>query len=605
MRSAFLLPLRAVLSLGPSGAFASVTCDPKPGLSVNGTHALVPSTDALAEVTTHCIENVCATAGTDITSTEDCGLLVITITQLGNPHLDVGDCVSQLHSIFDQCITTEGVSGGTSQAHNVLYDISVADGNDHSHLERLDARSEEGDWWEKRMLDYENYELQKRANAETEAEDHQALEVRGRVKAKTAKSGKGTHKSTTKPKTGAVKKPKTAAKPKKDKTAKACPLPKKKTGKPAGKAGAKKPVAKPGVKPKKGKKAGGKVTRSIEDDHLSQAEHEELLPRGNGQSSAGGKKRPAAKTRPKKSSGKGKKPVKQPKNCAQSEFYEETDLSDDATWWTFNSRPGWKEGVAAGTPEHTILAKMRPNGKFDAVKVDAGYMEVVGKKSGGAEPGAFEKEVGEGYLLSNGGFFNLNNRDAVGDVVLMINDQPVKQDSEPIPSIYQNNYIKVTGDDGSFFHSGPPLPPSGDINFNHAKWKYWKDAGKTTQTSESKLVGSLAHASQANERLALVEMDDGDYYLFAYTAAHRADGLNIKGFRDLIVLFFGSGFTEHGSPTQSVNLDGGGSIHVSWNDGSGGEPVRIARGAIADEIPLHSGKKVANMVKITPGQVNE
>jgi hypothetical protein len=204
MRSALLSRLGAVLGLGASGAFASVICDPKLDPGINSTHALIPSTEALAEVTTHCIENICTTKGTDITSTEHCGLLVITITQLGAPHLDVSNCVGQLRSIVDQCITTENAPGGISQAHDVLYDVSLADGNGWSDLEELDARSEEDDsldddedeewseddWAEKRMFEYVKRDLESKADDESERDEHLTLEARGRGRSRKAKTGK-------------------------------------------------------------------------------------------------------------------------------------------------------------------------------------------------------------------------------------------------------------------------------------------------------------------------------------------------------------------------------------------------------------------------------
>ena len=170
---------------------------------------------------------------------------------------------------------------------------------------------------------------------------------------------------------------------------------------------------------------------------------------------------------------------------------------------------------------------------------------------------------------------------------------------------------RIIGDDGSSLYSGPKLPPEETIRFNGPKWKDWQQLewGPRQITVEARLVGILADASQPNDRVGLVEMHNGDYYLFVYTGRSRDNGMNIKGFRDLITLWFRYGFIagsfRPGGINQAVNLDGGSSIHVSWNDGSGGEPVRIAEGNVHDETLTSSEKKVANLIKITPGVPTE
>src|SRR4051812_40203927 len=115
MRSILLPTLGAVLSLGASGAFASVICDTKHGPGINSTDASIPSARLLAEVTKHCIKGVCATGGNEGLITEHCGPVMLTITHLGAPLSDVRDCIGQFGSIIDQCITTKGVHGGISQ----------------------------------------------------------------------------------------------------------------------------------------------------------------------------------------------------------------------------------------------------------------------------------------------------------------------------------------------------------------------------------------------------------------------------------------------------------------------------------------------------------
>jgi hypothetical protein len=311
--------------------------------------------------------------------------------------------------------------------------------------------------------------------------------------------------------------------------------------------------------------------------------------------------------------GGGKKPVPQPQRepepqgCNQAEYYKETVLSqDEATWWSFSTKPGWKNEFGTQTREYAIMNEMRNHAKFDVIELKSGYMQVVGAPSGGTDPSDLEKEGGDPYLLSNGGFFNMENHNAVGKVEFMVDEQVIEQDSQDIPPLYKNNYEKIEGNDGSSLYSGPKLPPDGPILFHGQKWKYWETSlGGTRKTEAAKLQGSLAHANQPNERLGLVKMRNGDKYLFVYTTKVRADGKNIKGFRDLIKAWFDKEFIASpfhvGDIVQAVNLDGGASIYVSWNDGTDGEPVRIAKGDDGDTIPTASGKKVANLIKITPG----
>ncbi|PSN72791.1 hypothetical protein BS50DRAFT_628914 [Corynespora cassiicola Philippines] len=566
MRSTFLSSLGAILSLGVLGAFTSVTCDPKHHPGVNGTHAPVPSTDALAQVTTHCVQSICSTTGTDATSTEHCGPLVITITQLSTFQLDVANCVDRIHRIFYQCIATEGVPGGISQTHDVLYEVSVTNGNSPSNVEELDARSKknessdddaeedqglEDDSTERQTMEYKEQSLGRQTNDGSENDANRALEGRGqeRNRKKKAKKNRANAKLTNRPKP--------TPKSNQNGKLKACPPPNNKKG------GA---LETPGPIPTPRKKIGSKNVRGVGE----KAQYKGLLQRGNGQSA--GRKRPNAweRPRPKKpgqggSGGDGRKPTPQPqpqspkpepKGCEQEEFYKKTILSqDEATWWSFRTKPGWKNQFQANSGEKTVLDKMEADGRFDVIKIKYGYLEVMGRQTGGTIPSTFEKERGEPYLLSNVG-------------------QTFRR-KDPLNSKEKN------GDIGGQVSRGD----------ERRKRPNWLEVSPTQV--------------KKNERLGLVEMQNGDYYLFVYTANSRNNGKNIEEFRDLIMIWFASRFIDGiFSPRdikQATNLDGGRSIYVSWNDGSGGEPVRIAKGEIHDETPTSSGVKVANLIKISPG----
>ncbi|KAL1602451.1 hypothetical protein SLS60_005867 [Paraconiothyrium brasiliense] len=251
-----------------------------------------------------------------------------------------------------------------------------------------------------------------------------------------------------------------------------------------------------------------------------------------------------------------------------------------ATWWRFNSMPGWK----CENPEHTkvyyILKKMKPTSKFDVIEVKNGKLQVVGNRRGGSEPSTFTKQGGN-YLLVNGGFFKMDNTFRSVGRTSVTND---RRRYVPIPQRYAQYYEKVTGEDGSYLSSGPSLKHRLNVQRPEFLWN----------TANSEITGSLAHASQPNERLVLVKTSTGDKFIFVYTAenprksstrGHPGNGQTVNEMRTLILLWlkhFRPG-VKTSSIIQFVNLDGGGSIYVSWNKGS--RERRIARGNIGDETP--------------------
>ncbi|KAF1979013.1 hypothetical protein BU23DRAFT_549702 [Bimuria novae-zelandiae CBS 107.79] len=245
-------------------------------------------------------------------------------------------------------------------------------------------------------------------------------------------------------------------------------------------------------------------------------------------------------------------------------------------------------------------------GKFDVIQLKAGHLRFIGRQRGGISPSEIEGRLGlEGrpYILANAGFFDLGNLNPICPAA--VNGGATIQDPSPPVQRYESNYVKVAGDDKSYIHTGPPLPMTGNISFRHPKWTYvvTTPTGRHRLHDQVYMLGSLAHASVPKERLGLVKMRNGDYYLFVYTARDSRFGKNVRGFRDLMELWFESGFHATAfSPEdvlQSVNLDGGASIHVSWTDGNGAIK-RIAKGHVRGEIPTESGKRVANLVQIFP-----
>ncbi|KAJ4353443.1 uncharacterized protein N0V89_005172 [Didymosphaeria variabile] len=100
-----------------------------------------------------------------------------------------------------------------------------------------------------------------------------------------------------------------------------------------------------------------------------------------------------------------------------------------------------------------------------------------------------------------------------------------------------------------------------------------------------KITGSLSHASEPNERLALAIAKDGDRYIFVYTADSRRDRLTMRGWRNMILKWFEIWLRmEVYDLKQLINLDGGTSINVVWK-ANGKPPKRIARGSVRDTLP--------------------
>lgn len=609
MRSVLRTILGAALGLGASGALANIICEPRYDPGTNSTSVSVPSVEAFIKGAQHCIEDVCATTGHEGTFTNDCGPIVLTITQFSAPPPDTSDCVEQFHNIIRQCLTTGVAQGGTSETHQTMYDISVADEledpvEDWSGVGELHGRSEEhvwapddidtywsdaNNWAEKRTLDEEeaeyNWAVKRALEEEGEGEDgdddgeedeHPNLEARRRGRSGGRRRPKKTrvrHKINTKPKTAPKTKPKTKSKTKsKTKTKptkptkqpKACPLPKQKG-----------PAAK--------KAKGNKTIRDVIEDYLPQAMSRVLSPRGNTHSKTG-------KT-VKGHGGKKQVHMKPPQNCLMEEYYKhEALLAGKVYWSSFNKKRGWNTKVTDKKVKK-VLKKMRDFGKFDVIGVKYAYMSIEGNPTGGTSPSEFTAHVTRrgSYILCNGGFFNMKTKAPVGETSL-------SKTYDEIPKPYVDDYVKVNGNKG-FIHSGPSLLTP--ASYSAPRWRYSKGKNKQ-RTSYSKLTGSLAHASQPNERLVLVTMRNHDKLIFVYTARRRTNGLNTRGMTDLMHLWFKT-YTnlKLSDVVQAVNLDGGGSIYVSWNHL--GVEKKIAAGNIGDEFPAGTARrKVANVLKLAP-----
>jgi hypothetical protein len=223
-------------------------------------------------------------------------------------------------------------------------------------------------------------------------------------------------------------------------------------------------------------------------------------------------------------------------------------------WWTYRKKTGWDTHVPRRSKAHKVLTEVRDGGKFDVIKIKGGHMYAAGSPKGpdvhGVHYTDYTTQPGN-VLLTNGGFFKnrgLNKYAAVGDT--STTDLTV-----PLPEDYAEYYEKIHGEQGTFLQSGPGLMHP------------WTASGPEWQFNDhtKDIVGSLSHASQANERLALAIARNGDKFVFVYTANSRADGLNMRGWRNMILKWLEFWYDmDTGDLEQLVNLDGGTSINVVW-----------------------------------------
>lgn len=339
-----------------------------------------------------------------------------------------------------------------------------------------------------------------------------------------------------------------------------------------------------GKKKHSGKSSGrtGKAGSSKKDKGKQKASGGTPATAGNAGSSSKGKGKASgdrtASTGNAGSSSKGKK------DGGAEKWYEETPLlRKTATWWRFNSVDGWGCKIPAQQREYKVLEKMKPTIKFDVIEVKSGNLQIVGNPTDGSPPEDFASKRGN-YLLTNAGFFTMDKTHR------SVGPTSSTRKMVPIPPEYKEYYEKVTGEDGSYLWSGPSLTRNLDL-LNGDEFNFF-------DPNYSNMYGSLAHAGQPNERLVLVKLKNGDKYMFVYTAdkprrseskgggIHPGNGQTINEMRELILFWFVQFKPEvrASSMTQFVNLDGGGSLYVSWNE-RGKRERKIARGSIEDETP--------------------
>jgi hypothetical protein len=558
MRSSLLPNFAAALSLVASGAFASVICD--------RADTYDPSAKVL-QTANDCIEDVCAAGQRSVV--KNCGPVVLTITtNTTSPLYGVEDCVKEFRNILDHCVVIEGTHGGSLQTNDVVYDIvmvpqPVDQGSVEERGDPLDQDTDDGDQDQDQDDDHKRLESRRSKGGKSRG-GSKTMKGTSPKKPTTLKSGtKVTQpkskkpnakngKTKTKPKS---KKPKTTPKPKA--TPKSCPIKQK------GKKGSTGKTGKPGkgTKAAKGGKGAKKTTRDFSDDLLPDFLSNALFRRVN-------------KGKAPASSGPGSE-----SECPDEYYSHEVLRTNKVDYWSFKQADDmWDDTHPKTTNPGKVLSKMHMMGKLDVIGVKSGRLQIVGDPDQAMDPRKVADLTGDGsYLLTNGGFFRmrkpLNERHSVGETSL-------GGKSVPIPERYKDHYAQLEDGD-QFLSAGPNLKKALNGNDEIFDWKI--EANHKTAEGRQ-LAGSLVHANQPNERLAIALVGN-DKYIFAYTCVAARNcklAVTTNQLRlimdEFLQVYAGSSIAK---ASTALNLDGGGSLWVSWREN--GKSREIARGEVGDD----------------------
>ncbi|KAF1955586.1 hypothetical protein CC80DRAFT_549280 [Byssothecium circinans] len=497
----------------------------------------------LVEEVKLCIEELCATKWDEGLTKKHCVPVVLTVTHLQGPSSGVEDCVSQFSGLIDQCIITKDAQNGSSQTKDAF-----------------EARKEASD--NKVFLTSRSGDLRKACSNDLRKPYFKGLR-------------KPYFKGLRKPYFKGLRKPYS-----KDSFA----------------AHFKDYFRFPLITSVKSSSTTGKSSSGTSKITSSASVTGNPTSKPSSSANPSGSACPLP---PKK--GKNGKGVQ--RRCEGDEFYQKKDLlAGKVTHWKFNTM-GDVNNYQGNTAAKQVLGLMNNRGQLDVVKVSNGDLLVTGNAQGGSKPPAFGKKGGN-YLLFNGGFFQNKVPEAgylnpVGETRIKPPTGPaVDLESHPVPKEYAAYYQKISGAEGTFVRSGPDLKQNiPEISSKSGVFKY---------PHEPVVAGALDHASQPNERLALVTFS-ATQYLFAYTCeepvqGRRECGISTNRLKELIDGFFAR--MEAGKSlkdaTQAVNLDGGPSIYMSWNTGT--TEQKIAMGGKGDMTPdpNATGRDVVTMMKITP-----
>jgi hypothetical protein len=604
MRHSVLTSLVAILGFATSAPVANVVCDPG---SISDAHNITSNTiTELAGEVTGCIQRFCADEDKGQSQAlGQCGSITLAVFSHDGSLPDTATCVDQFKTVLDHCVATQGLVDGGIKTDKAFYEIftqapeldtrqlsaeevqqlEVDEDEDWENIWSPDelADDEEGDGLERREDDEEDEgdEESDGLHIRDDDEEEDELEKRGRVKgaSKTSKGTKPKGKKTgIKHKTNAKPKPKTKAKPKPKKKPKACPL-----------------------KPK-GKGTKGKVTQAKPGAAKGKTTARDVFRR----------------TTPGSSSRHGSSP-NQGSSCQNLEdIYKVRALNARRTviHHSFNSRSDWSHyqmPQAEGPKIREVLQNMPLRGKLDVIVMRSGHTSIIGSSRGRSDPQDYEGRSGD-YLLTNGGFFIQDARNVPGQPRKTLkydyngerfdqanaayysvgpsSTQPTRY--IPVPPSQRHYYKEIQGDDGSYCWSGPTLKQRLDLTDPALMWR---------PPYADRVPGGVHTASHPNERLVYVVLPNHTKIIFVYTAADRfTTGARLSTMRNMIdaFLYKYQSRARIAEATQAVNLDGGGSIYVSFNE-HGRRPKVIAAGDHRMVVPavVANPRPVANLLKIS------
>ncbi|KAF1973883.1 hypothetical protein BU23DRAFT_639151 [Bimuria novae-zelandiae CBS 107.79] len=231
--------------------------------------------------------------------------------------------------------------------------------------------------------------------------------------------------------------------------------------------------------------------------------------------------------------------------------------------------------------------------QLDVVKIRGGRLEVVGNQNGGIRPADGTRRSGS-YILCNGAFFKTDDPN---------NFFPIGRTSSTTnyldpDSLYAPYYERIA-QGNEFLESGPsllrPLPLA------NQEFKYWRNIATKDKWPHAEVPGNLAHAGSQNERLVLGKFGNS-YYLFAYTSQRVAasrPGVDLNQMRDIIHTFMRSYFPIFVHFDQLTNLDGGGSVFMSWTERRTGRMIaQGGKGDLTPPNPPPRHRHVTNVLKI-------
>ncbi|TLD05499.1 uncharacterized protein PgNI_09080 [Pyricularia grisea] len=301
--------------------------------------------------------------------------------------------------------------------------------------------------------------------------------------------------------------------------------------------------------------------------------------------------------------------------------YLTTELpGSQATLHQFYKEETWKSDVADIPSTHAIFNGMKEKDTFTAIVMPNSKTSIRGPAGA---PGTLRQTPldyvknaatpNDNFIFTNGGFFiNSPASEKYGYSIgplLHKETKPENIRTEKIPAQYAKDYKKLVGDDGTYLWSGPQLKEWTRKIEHEARFQYWDNkpdpkTTKTPKTAFTRIPGNLAHSSQRNERLALVEATYqragkpvAVKIVFAYTTNDRhRGGVTIFELRELIQKFlmqFIDGLTLERTEL-AMNLDGGGSVFVGLQ--SRGTTYAIVGGSQKDT-PVRLGLRSPGELK--------